>query len=772
MAKDIEVEIFLEGGQKFKAQLRGIKQSTDKAAKGFSKAQASLVTLNQGFQLLGGAVRIAARAISSFARLGAAAIQAGSDFEEANQKFNVIFGGLRQESAATRDQLVRDFGLSRTAATELLASTGDLLTGFGFSQKSALDLSATVNKLAVDLASFSNLQGGAARASEILTKALLGERDALVSLGVKVNESDVQARLLADGNDKLTGSALRQAKAQATLAIILEQAKNAQGDFERSSDSLANQQRILSARLEDLQTQLGQILVPVTKVFVSEILNVVNQMSDWAQSNKNLVASNIVQFTKDLANGLVFVAEAVGFIVKGFNTFLAGISLIKSGFAALGAAGTFALKLVLEAVGTVTTAMIKGFREATTIIELAFLKMVERISDTLINNPIADKLVPDEVIAKAKAGLGSIRQSIQQLATQEITGDNPVSEFLKGSAQTLDQNVVLLEKYRTEQENAAISTFENNKAIDLFSEKLAGLNDRIQQNLSLVKEQADSGSLFQEDSQGGAGDPAVTGEAEKLAAIEQLRLEHDERRKQAISAFNEFLGETEEARLAEVDARRDREIAGLELLASKEEGIAKKKSSLLAKIEAKAAAERVKIKQEETQRQINAATTLFSGLAALSATFGEKSFKLTQGLRIGEAVMNTYAGANKALADPTLPTLASIALATGIIAQGLANVAQITSQKPPTRAQQGLDMVTQAEQPAMLHFGETVLNRQETAELRDMLQLNQIQGTQGGGVNVNLNVENFQLLSEDEGAIGNLTTMIRRSLQEQNVEGF
>ena len=65
MGKDIEVEIFLDGGNKFQKDLKGIKKSTDVVSKSFSKAQASLVSLNAGFQLLAGGIRIASRAIGA-----------------------------------------------------------------------------------------------------------------------------------------------------------------------------------------------------------------------------------------------------------------------------------------------------------------------------------------------------------------------------------------------------------------------------------------------------------------------------------------------------------------------------------------------------------------------------------------------------------------------------------------------------------------------------------------------------------------------------------
>ena len=61
----------------------------------------------------------------------------------------------------------------------------------------------------------------------------------------------------------------------------------------------------------------------------------------------------------------------------------------------------------------------------------------------------------------------------------------------------------------------------------------------------------------------------------------------------------------------------------------------------------------------------------------------KKLFRLNQAVAIGEAIMNTFAGANLAL--KTLPPPFSFAVAGLTVATGLANVANIRSQQPPAQ---------------------------------------------------------------------------------------
>ncbi len=67
--------------------------------------------------------------------------------------------------------------------------------------------------------------------------------------------------------------------------------------------------------------------------------------------------------------------------------------------------------------------------------------------------------------------------------------------------------------------------------------------------------------------------------------------------------------------------------------------------------------------------------------AAEGAKRSKKMFRLQQGVQIAEAIMNTYAGATKALA--TLPPPFNFAVAALTVATGMAQVANIRAQQPP-----------------------------------------------------------------------------------------
>jgi hypothetical protein len=191
--------------------------------------------------------------------IGKMFVDAASEAEETQNKFDVVFQGIETDAVSATDALAEGFGLSHQAAQDLLAGTGDLLVGFGFTRDAALDLSTDVQNLAGDLASFQNLE--TKDVSDRITKALTGETESLKALGVVIRQDTKEYKDRIKAMMEAEGVNITQAKSLVNLQIITEQSTNAIGDFERSQDSFANQSRIAKAATEDLMTEMGRNLL-------------------------------------------------------------------------------------------------------------------------------------------------------------------------------------------------------------------------------------------------------------------------------------------------------------------------------------------------------------------------------------------------------------------------------------------------------------------------------------------------------------------------------
>ena len=228
----------------------------DQLRAGMSKAGQTLERLQPMAQKMTAFVSVP---LLAFAGLS---VKLASDAQEVSSKFDTVFRDIQEQAGATADSFARDFGLAGSSAKQFIGDTSDLLTGFGFTQEGALELSDQVNRLAVDLASFTNYSGGAKGASEALTKALLGETDSLKSLGIAILQKDVQEQIAIDRANGLFYATERQAKAQATMRIALRQSQNAIGDYARTSDDFANSSRRVRERLKELSETIGAELLP------------------------------------------------------------------------------------------------------------------------------------------------------------------------------------------------------------------------------------------------------------------------------------------------------------------------------------------------------------------------------------------------------------------------------------------------------------------------------------------------------------------------------
>ena len=108
-----------------------------------------------------------------------------------------------------------------------------------------------------------------------------------------------------------------QQKVLAAQALIYKQTSDAQGDFERTSGGLANQQRILTAQLENVKTTIGSALLPIvleiTTFFATYLLPIIEKLGqafagdggDSLKTSFNTVVGTIKDFVLPIFDGLV-----------------------------------------------------------------------------------------------------------------------------------------------------------------------------------------------------------------------------------------------------------------------------------------------------------------------------------------------------------------------------------------------------------------------------------------------------------------------------------
>lgn len=219
-------------------------------------------------------------AIDSIISAGTALFKTGVEMESLAKKAKTVFGEALPQITMEAEKNAQAMGLTTQQYVAAASAAQDLLVPMGFQRKEAAGISAQLINLSGALSEWTGGQIDSTRVSEILTKALLGEREELKSLGISISEADVQAALAEKGLQDLTGATLQQAEATTTLELILSKSTDAQAQFAAESDSAARRQAELAARFQEIAEKLAVLLLPVFEKLVSVIGVVVEVAGD------------------------------------------------------------------------------------------------------------------------------------------------------------------------------------------------------------------------------------------------------------------------------------------------------------------------------------------------------------------------------------------------------------------------------------------------------------------------------------------------------------
>ena len=251
--------------------LRGV----DDSLKNINKHQGALDGVGKGWMALknglSGYVGLAAGAfaVDSIIAAGTELFKTGVQMESLAKKARTVFGEALPQITAEAEKNATAMGLTTQQYVAAASAAQDLLVPMGFQRKEAANISAQLINLSGALSEWTGGQVDSTRVSEILTKALLGEREELKSLGISISEADVQAALATKGLDKLTGATLEQAKASTTLELILAKSTDAQAQFAKETDSAARRQAEASAKIAEIAEKLAVLLLPVFEKLIT-----------------------------------------------------------------------------------------------------------------------------------------------------------------------------------------------------------------------------------------------------------------------------------------------------------------------------------------------------------------------------------------------------------------------------------------------------------------------------------------------------------------------
>lgn len=262
---------------------------------------------------LGAAIGVAF-GVKALIDFGKSAIDLGSDLQEVQNVVDVTFSTMNEAVNEFAKNAAETAGLSETMAKRYTGTFGAMAKAFGFAEGQAFDMATSLTQLSGDVASFYNLTQDEAYTK--LKSVFTGETESLKDLGVVMTQTALDSFAMAEGYGKTTKQMNEQEKVALRYAFVLDQLSSAQGDFIRTSDSWANQTRILSLNFDSFKANIGQALINIFTPFLKVLNQIVDKM---AQLSQRFVAFSEMLVGKSTSGGGGSPGETVEEIAQGFD---------------------------------------------------------------------------------------------------------------------------------------------------------------------------------------------------------------------------------------------------------------------------------------------------------------------------------------------------------------------------------------------------------------------------------------------------------------------
>lgn len=300
--------------------------AADEGARGVEKAEAAAKKADVSMQKLGESLSKAGQKMTTFVTVPivaalTASVKGASDLTETLGKTEVVFGQMSDRVLEWSGNSIQAMGLAQGSALEYASTYGDMATGMGLAIDKSAEMSMKLTQLAADLASFKNISTDLA--AQKLNAVFTGEAEGLKSLGIVMTQTNLEAFALSRGITQSVSSMSQAEQVMLRYQYVMEATKNAQGDFARTGESLANQTRKLGETVKELGEGFGSRLIPVVTPVVAGAQRLAQSFAELDGSAKNTIIA------------VAGVAAAIGPLLLLGGKLLTGIAAVKAALTAL-----------------------------------------------------------------------------------------------------------------------------------------------------------------------------------------------------------------------------------------------------------------------------------------------------------------------------------------------------------------------------------------------------------------------------------------------------
>ena len=213
------------------------------------------------------------------------AMDLSSELTEIQNVVDVTFGNSTDVIEQFANTAISKFGISELAAKKTASTYQAMGTAMGFSQSKMADMSVELTALSADMASFYNVSQS--DVAEDLQSVFTGMTRPLRQYGLDLTDATLKEWALKNGMDANIKSMSQAKKTMLRYQYVLANTGAAQGDFQRTQMTWANQTRILVENFKALGTVIGGMFTNAFKPLVIAINNVMGKLIEFAETVSN-----------------------------------------------------------------------------------------------------------------------------------------------------------------------------------------------------------------------------------------------------------------------------------------------------------------------------------------------------------------------------------------------------------------------------------------------------------------------------------------------------
>ncbi len=393
-------------------------------------------------------------------------IELGSDLAEVQNVVDVTFSTMSESVNAWAKSAAESFGLSETMAKQYVGTFGSMAEAFGFTEAEAYDMSTALTGLVGDVSSFYNLDQDTAYTK--LKAVFSGETESLKDLGIVMTQTALDSYALANGFGKTTSEMTEAEKVTLRMAFVTDQLSNAAGDFERTSDSWANQTKVLSLQMDSLKASIGQGLInaltPALKMLNSLIAKLEEAAAVFEAFTEEIFGfSSTDSGTSAAADDLDSAADSASSVTDSLeeaSRYLAGFDVMTKASSTNETSSTSAAASSLSSTGTSSSATLSVGVE--TDVDLSGMQDIKDMLDNFqmqINNFVENlpalefdcdwEIVKDNLIQSAENALGTVLNIGSTIITIgiEFLNDIDLDDLIEGFSGLLESATACAEAF-------------------------------------------------------------------------------------------------------------------------------------------------------------------------------------------------------------------------------------------------------------------------------------------------------------------------------------